>query len=341
MLKISNANCTLEELYNIFRRFGKITLNCVRGYALVRFEDEETAKRAMKYHNGLLVHKKKLIIKPYRGGPLDNDDPEMELEKNAGEQLANKLAENPIDRIHEEALNRIKDFRPNLEDLVRAAAEGIETALKSSLENMVAENLAEEEQKTRVDEYCSMYDRELSKLTERLKPILSKLVKRLATFDKKVINLEQPVESLGAQHLITNEVRSMEVKKPFYETGHGNGPVKKMVAVSDSNFIACFSEKHCCKYYRHDDFKPIFSLDTGTPESNTVPSALVMYHNQDRHYCVVGDYGGRLSVVKIHSIEKQYTEFNMHKNIITDIKKYRDNQFMSCSSDKYIRCWKV
>jgi len=31
----------------------------------------------------------------------------------------------------------------------------------------------------------------------------------------------------------------------------------------------------------------------------------------------------------------------MHKNIITDIKRHRDNRYISCSSDGTIRCWKV
>ena len=70
MLKISNANCTLEELYTMFSRFGRITMHCVRGYAVVRFEDDDTAKRAMKNFNGYVVNKKKLVIRPYRGGPV-------------------------------------------------------------------------------------------------------------------------------------------------------------------------------------------------------------------------------------------------------------------------------
>jgi hypothetical protein len=75
------------------------------------------------------------------------------------------LAQSAIDRIHEEALNRIKDFRPKLEDIIRHASEGIETALKNSLESMIVENISEEEQKIRVDEYCSMYEKEVSRLT--------------------------------------------------------------------------------------------------------------------------------------------------------------------------------
>ena len=84
MLKISNANCTLEELYNMFSRFGKITMNCVRGYAVVKFEDEETAKRAMKNYNGYVLNKKKLGIRLYRGGPVDQEDSEVEVDENAG-----------------------------------------------------------------------------------------------------------------------------------------------------------------------------------------------------------------------------------------------------------------
>jgi hypothetical protein len=39
------------------------------------------------------------------------------------------------------------------------------------------------------------------------------------------------------------------VRKPFYDTANG-GPVKKMIVVSDSNFIAGFGGANCCKYYR-------------------------------------------------------------------------------------------
>jgi hypothetical protein len=54
------------------------------------------------------------------------------------------------------------------------------------------------------------------------------------------------------------------VRKPFYDTANG-GPVKKMIVVSDSNFIAGFGGANCCKYYRVDDFKPIFSTEINAP----------------------------------------------------------------------------
>jgi|JI9StandDraft_2_1071091.scaffolds.fasta_scaffold157235_2 WD40 repeat protein len=160
------------------------------------------------------------------------------------------------------------------------------------------------------------------------------MVKRLATFDKKSINLEQPVEHVSLHHLVTEEARAMEVRKPFYETA-SCGSVKKMIAVSDSNFIAGFSGSPCLKYYRNDDYKPIFSTQI------TAPSALATYSKQGRHYCIYGDASGRLGVVKIDTFEKEYDEFNMHKNIITDIKHHRENRFLSCSSDGTIRAWKV
>jgi len=90
----------------------------------------------------------------------------------------------------------------------------------------------------------------------------------------------------------------MEVRKPFYDTA-SCGPVKKMIVVSDSNFIAGFAGFNgtpCCKYYRKDDYKPIFSTQT-----NNAPSALATFEKQDRHYCLIGDPIGRLSVVKINT----------------------------------------
>lgn len=74
MLKIAYANCTVEELYNVFSRFGRIVLNCKRGYAIIRFEDEEIAKRAMKQYDGHAINKKRLKIRLYHGGPVEQDN---------------------------------------------------------------------------------------------------------------------------------------------------------------------------------------------------------------------------------------------------------------------------
>jgi RNA recognition motif-containing protein len=82
MLKISNANCTVEELHSMFSRYGKIVVNCIRGYAIIKFDDEESAMRAMRCYHNYPLHNKRLVIRPYKGGPVDHDEPlDMEIEQ--------------------------------------------------------------------------------------------------------------------------------------------------------------------------------------------------------------------------------------------------------------------
>jgi RNA recognition motif-containing protein len=82
MLKISNANCTIEELHKMFSRYGKIVINCIRGYAVIKFEDEESAMRAMQAYNNYTLNKRRLSIRLYKGGPVEQDDPpDMEVEQ--------------------------------------------------------------------------------------------------------------------------------------------------------------------------------------------------------------------------------------------------------------------
>lgn len=57
-------------------RYGSILINIVRGQVLAKFEDEDTAKRALSDLNGLVINKKKWIVRPYRGGYVSDGEDE-------------------------------------------------------------------------------------------------------------------------------------------------------------------------------------------------------------------------------------------------------------------------
>lgn len=168
---------------------------------------------------------------------------------------------------------------------------------------MIASNFPEEKQKTLVDEYCLQFEKETTRLHDRLQPGMKKMVQRLSTFDRKPINLEETIDTSRLEHLVTEEPRTMDVRKPFYDT-QNCGPVKRMLAVSDCNFLAAFSGTHCCKLYRVDDFKPLKS-ETTNPNP---PTAMATFEKQDRHYCIFGDCQGHLRILNLDSFERQYDE---------------------------------
>lgn len=81
MLKVCNANCSVEELYKMFERFGSCRINCTNGVALVAYDQEEMANRAMMTYNNFTLNRKRLSVRPYKGGPVTEDYGQMEVEE--------------------------------------------------------------------------------------------------------------------------------------------------------------------------------------------------------------------------------------------------------------------
>lgn len=63
----------------MFEKYGSCQVNCVRGVALVSYDKEDCAVRAMKAYNNYTLHKKRLDVRMYKGGPVGHDYGKMEV----------------------------------------------------------------------------------------------------------------------------------------------------------------------------------------------------------------------------------------------------------------------